>query len=260
MSDQNASTNKYLNWTAIAVLIIGIIFGLFTLSAPAGVWLGLWEFGQGFGILGIAVPFSPWLALACILASIAIGIIARQKKVQNTGKLLSFALVGTLLTVIAWYIPSIYGARLSYPPIHDVSTDVDNPPEYVAAVPLRADAVNTMEYGAQPPMTPEENAQLQREAFPDLVPQLIDASPQEVFDRALAALETMGLEIIAAVPEEGRIEAVATTFWFRFKDDVVIRIRPQGEQTLVDARSLSRVGRGDAGANGLRLQEFFSLL
>ena len=117
-----------------------------------------------------------------------------------------------------------------------------------------------MEYGIVEGLSLEEHVQQQREAFPDLVPQLIDAGPQEVYDRALSALNTMGLEITAAVPEEGRIEAVASTFWFRFKDDVVVRIQAEGNQTRVDARSLSRVGRGDLGANGLRLQEFFSLL
>jgi hypothetical protein len=251
---------KTLHIVSLVVLANGLIVGLLTLAAPAGVWLGLWDFRRGFAILQATFPFTSWIALLCLILAIVLSALAQFKNTGNTRKVASFAFAGALLVAISWYIPSTFEARLSYPRIHDVSTDVDNPPGYVAIAPLRADATNTMVYGAANGLEPGENARLQREGFPDLVPRLLDASPQEVFDRALAALQSMGLEIVAAVPEEGRIEATATTFWFRFKDDVVIRIQPQGYQTLIDARSLSRVGGGDAGTNGLRLREFFSLL
>ena len=109
-------------------------------------------------------------------------------------------------------------------------------------------------------MTPERNAQLQQEAFPDLVTRFYDEPQQVIFDRALTAVDEMGWELVAAVPEEGRIEATATTFWFRFKDDVVIRLRAENGRTKVDARSLSRVGGGDAGTNAKRLRKFFEIL
>ncbi len=259
MNDTTSSKN-YLDWIALAILVVGLLLGLIILSAPAGTWLGLWEFGTGFQILITLDPFTHWVAIACALGLAAVVAMALKNKAANTTRLCSFAAIGTLSAFLAWYIPSTVQARLVYPVIHDVSTDVVNPPMYVTNIPLRADAVNPMEYGIVRDMTVEEHIQAQQEAFPDLVPQLLDASPQEVFDRALAALESMGLEITAAVPAEGRIEAVATTFWFRFKDDVVIRIQPEGNQTRIDARSLSRIGVGDAGANGLRLQEFFRLL
>ncbi len=257
---ENTSSKTYLDWIAIATLVIGLLVGLIILAAPAGTWLGLWVFGTGFAILIGLDPFTHWIAALCALGLLAVIILAIKSKAQNTTKLCTFATIGTLSAFLAWYIPSTVQARLSYPVIHDISTDVINPPMYVANVPLRAEAVNPMEYGIVEGLTLEEHIEQQQAAFPDLVPQLIDASPQEVFDRSVAALETMGLEITAAVPEEGRIEAVASTFWFRFKDDVVIRIQAEGNQTRIDARSLSRVGRGDLGANGLRLQEFFSLL
>lgn len=257
---ENTSSKTYLDWIAIAVLVLGLLVGLIILAAPAGTWLGLWVFGTGFQILITLDPFTHWIAALCAVGLLAVAILAAKSKAQNTAKLCTFAAIGTLSAFLAWYIPSTVQARLAYPVIHDISTDVVNPPVYVTNAALRAEAVNPMEYGIVEGLTPEEHVQQQREAFPDLVPQLLDASPQEVFDRALSALTTMGLEITAAVAEEGRIEAVASTFWFRFKDDVVIRIQAEGNQTRVDARSLSRVGRGDLGANGLRLQEFFSLL
>lgn len=258
--NDTTSSKTYLDWIAIAVLAVGLIIGLIILSAPIGTGLGLWVFGTGFQILITADPFTHWIAILCALGFVVVAGMAIKTQAKNTTKLCTYAAIGTLSAFLAWYIPSTVQARLSYPVIHDASTDVINPPMYVANIPLRAEAVNPMEYGTVEGFTLEEHIQLQQEAFPDLVPQLLDASPQEVFDRAVAALESMGLEITAAVPEEGRIEAVASTFWFRFKDDVVIRIQAEGGQTRIDARSLSRVGRGDLGANGLRLQEFFSLL
>ena len=258
--NDSTSIKTYVDWIAIAVLVIGLILGLIILAAPAGTWLGLWVYGTGFKILIGLDPYTHWIAIACAVGLIAVILISIKSKTQNAAKLCTYAAIGTLSAFLSWYVPSTIQARQIYPVIHDASTDVENPPMYVANVSLRSEAVNPMEYGTVKGFTLEEHIQLQQEAFPDLIPQLIDASPQEVFDSAVSALKAMGLEITAAVPEEGRIEAVASTFWFRFKDDVVIRIQPEGNQTRIDARSLSRVGRGDLGANGLRLQEFFSLL
>ena len=69
-----------------------------------------------------------------------------------------------------------------------------------------------------------------------------------------------GWEIVAAVPAEGRLEATATTPWFGFKDDVVVRVRGRGPGTRVDVRSLSRVGVGDLGVNAARVRAFLDRL
>jgi uncharacterized protein (DUF1499 family) len=109
-------------------------------------------------------------------------------------------------------------------------------------------------------MTPERLSQLTAEAYPDLVSQYYAASVDEVFDRTLAAVDRLGWELVSATRTAGRIEATDTTLWFRFKDDIVIIIEAQGNQTLVNARSVSRVGTGDVGANAIRLRAFFALL
>ncbi|HEY8518987.1 MAG TPA: DUF1499 domain-containing protein, partial [Gammaproteobacteria bacterium] len=119
---------------------------------------------------------------------------------------------------------------------------------------------NTTVYGGSEDMTPERLAQLTRQAYPDLTTLTLDVPPEVAFQRALAAVNELGWELVAQVPADGRIEATDTTFWFRFKDDVVIRIRPSGAGSEIDARSLSRVGRGDAGTNARRLREFFAVL
>jgi uncharacterized protein (DUF1499 family) len=140
------------------------------------------------------------------------------------------------------------------PAIHDITTDLDNPPMFVDAVAVReaAGAANPPTYFAA------ETAPLQRDAYPDLAPIELAAPPSQAFDRALATAKDMGWEIIAAVPAEGRIEATATTGWIGFKDDVVIRIAVAGDgsRSRVDLRSKSRVGRGDAGMNAKRIRAF----
>jgi uncharacterized protein (DUF1499 family) len=81
-----------------------------------------------------------------------------------------------------------------------------------------------------------------------------------VFPRALAAAHEMGWQVVASEPGEGRIEASATTFWFGFVDDVVVRITPSGSGSRIDVRSVSRVGRSDVGANAKRISTYLTRL
>jgi uncharacterized protein (DUF1499 family) len=78
--------------------------------------------------------------------------------------------------------------------------------------------------------------------------------------RALDAARSLGWEVVASDAATGRIEATATSRWFGFKDDVVVRIRPEGAGSRVDVRSMSRVGVGDLGANAERVREFLAKL
>ena len=124
----------------------------------------------------------------------------------------------------------------------------------MAVVPLRRDASNPVAYGG-----PEIAAE-QKKAYPDIKPAVLGAPPAQAFDRALDAAKKQGWEIVAAVPAEGRIEATDTTRWFGFKDDVVVRVRPEGAGSRVDVRSVSRVGRGDVGTNARRIRGFLDAL
>jgi uncharacterized protein (DUF1499 family) len=138
----------------------------------------------------------------------------------------------------------------SVPPIHDISTDTQDPPQFVAIAPLRADAANPVAYAG-----PEVAAQ-QAKAYPDLRPIVLDAAPADAVRRVEAAARDLGWELVAAVPADGRVEATDTTAWWGFKDDVVVRVRPgptPGAST-VDVRSKSRVGVSDIGANADRIR------
>ena len=70
----------------------------------------------------------------------------------------------------------------------------------------------------------------------------------------------LGWEIVEASPSEGRIEATARTFWFGFKDDVVVRVTPSGDGSRIDVRSVSRVGKSDVGANAKRIRTYLERL
>ncbi len=103
---------------------------------------------------------------------------------------------------------------------------------------------------------PDRLARFEREAYPDLRSVDLETAPAQTFERALAAIEAMGWELVDEEAAAGRIEATATTFWFGFEDDVVVRIRPADGGSRVDVRSVSRVGRGDVGANARRIRAY----
>ena len=197
-----------------------------------------------YAALRIVIPAALLLGLIAVLLSL-IGLTRPGSK--------GVALAGLVLGVIAAGMPikSINTARHST--IHLVSTDTANPPQFFAVLPLRAaaKAANTTDYDAK-------TAQLQKETYPDICPLLLDAPPAQAFDRALAAARGMGWEIVASDPAQGRIEATATTFWFGFKDDIVVRIAAEGTGTRLDIRSLSRIGKSDVGANARRIRDYLA--
>ena len=106
---------------------------------------------------------------------------------------------------------------------------------------------------------PEIAAQ-QRQAYPDVVPLVLESPADVAFGRALEAARGMGWEIVAADSSAGRIEATATTAWFGFKDDVVVRVTPEDGRSRVDVRSVSRVGMSDVGTNAARIRAYLARL
>ncbi len=165
------------------------------------------------------------------------------------------ALLGVAFCVVTVALPwSHLRLARSLPPIHDITTDTGDPPEFVSILALRADAPNPAVYAGA------AIAEQQQRAYPDLKPLKVGLSPADVLAHAVDVGQSMGWEIVAAVPLEGRLEATATTFWFGFKDDVVVRITPSDGGSRVDVRSVSRVGRSDVGANARRIRTFLKKL
>jgi uncharacterized protein (DUF1499 family) len=91
-------------------------------------------------------------------------------------------------------------------------------------------------------------------------PAWLSVPPAQAFAQALAAARDMGWEIVAADSAAGRIEATATTFWYGFKDDVVIRVTPSDQGARIDVRSESRLGGSDVGTNARRITTYLKKL
>jgi uncharacterized protein (DUF1499 family) len=138
------------------------------------------------------------------------------------------------------------------PAIHDITTDAFEPPVFVTLAAERALAPNGAKYGGM------EVAAQQQKAYPDIKSVILKEPPQKVMQRALDAARTLGWEVVSSDTAQGRLEATDTTRWFGFKDDVVVRIRPEGTGSRVDVRSVSRVGQSDIGANAKRVRAFIS--
>ena len=222
------------------------IIALLMLAASGfGTRFGLWQFRTGFAIL----KWSAYLGLASALLALIAGTVCLKGK-RVAGAVLS--LFALLLGMTAFGLPYSWELKAqSYPRIHDISTDLDNPPKFVAVLQLRQGPV---EYGGA------AVASLQLKAYPDLKTLVLSVPVQQAFQSALDTAREMGWQIVAQVPGEGRIEATDTTFWFGFKDDIVIRIVPAaaGDRSLVDIRSVSRVGVSDVGTNAKRIRTFLA--
>ena len=225
----------------LALSLIGVAL---LLAGPLGSRLGLWSFIIGFLMLALS------LLLALVGASLALagGIKTGQWAMAGAGIVVGLAVVS---------IPSAFiVSAVGKPPIHDITTDTVNPPPFVAIVPLRAEAANPPEYGGQ------DVADQQRRAYPDIAPLVVHLGAAQAFDRVNAVIGDLGWELVASDRASGRVEATDTTFWFGFKDDVVVRITedPSGQDSRIDVRSKSRVGVGDAGTNARRVREMLSRL
>lgn len=141
------------------------------------------------------------------------------------------------------------------PPIHDITTDTQNPPAFIAVVPLRE-----AEGAPNPPGYDAGQTAQQLEAYPDLVTVTVSEPYGVAYDAALVVLGKMGMDVVAADREAGRIEASHTSLWWGFTDDVVIRFNREADPLTIDMRSKSRIGMSDVGANAARIEKFFDLL
>lgn len=223
---------------ALASALAGLLSG-------AGSRWGLWDFHTGFAIL-LWAAYGGVIAATVSLIGIVVTIAGKRMKRD-----LVWAVLGLCLGAVVVLVPLSWSrAAKSAPAISDITTDTVHPPKFVKILPLRRGASNSAEYGG--PVV----AQSQLKAYPDILPLLFDDPPGRVFDKALSVARRMGWRIIDANKKEGRIEAVAETFWFHFEDDIVIRIEKSGQRTRLDIRSVSRVGKNDMGTNAERIRKF----
>ncbi|OGT21520.1 MAG: hypothetical protein A2V90_05930 [Gammaproteobacteria bacterium RBG_16_57_12] len=237
-----------LSKLARAALWMALICGALALISGVGNRFGWWPFDTALMLLGGAFIGA---VIAMVLAMVGLVVIRLGGKRRGAALSIAALLIAIPLVLLPLWHAQRAGAL---PAIHDISTDTLDPPVFVALLPVREASPNGSAYGG------EAVATLQRAAYPGITTLLLVEPPDQVFAQVRGVVRSLGWEEAAADLAEGRVEAVATTFWFGFKDDVVIRLRPQGNGARLDIRSASRVGRSDLGANAARIREFMMLL
>ncbi len=249
-------------WHTRAVLFLALLLPVYFAVSALGTKFGLWSWQFSLGTLIVKV--GPMLLGVVAFAALISLVVAALKKPRK----------GWLLSMIALFIPICAFVMLAMvrsqagavPAIHDVSTDTANPPGLSAsAMADRAQSaanpisdyqtpLGELEPWADgdPELTSKSHAQIITSAYADLAPlPLGGANQADAVAAVAAAMEDMGFAEVSADTEAGRVDGVAETFWFGFKDDVTARV---GE-TQIDFRSVSRVGLSDLGKNAERIDE-----
>lgn len=228
------------------MLGLAVLAALMLFASGLGTRFGMWPFPVGFQ----GLKWAAFLGLGVALVALVGLLVSRLRAAGGSLLVISAALGLAVAAVPAYWLQAARKA----PPIHDISTDLQDPPAFIAVLPHRGDRANPVEHGGA------ALAEAQRRAYPDIQSRTLELAPAEAFAIALRTARNMGWEIVAQDAGSGRIEATATTFWFGFKDDVVVRVLPSAAGSRIDVRSLSRVGVSDAGANAKRIRKYFARL
>jgi uncharacterized protein (DUF1499 family) len=244
MNDLTGITHAWPKRSAGTSLWLGIIGVTLAVAGAFGSGQGFWPFGIGLLAVLAAFLFAIIGALAGLFA------IIRNPSGSGLGRRI---MIGLLLcgAVFVGVGPWIYRG-FAYPPIHDVTTDLAKPPEF-SVIPMRKDNLAGVD-------SLENWRALHRAAYADIAPITAPMAPEAVIARAKAIATANGWEISSATSD--RLEATATESPFKFKDDVVVTTSPaaDGKSTIINMRSVSRVGASDFGINAKRIRDFLSAL
>jgi uncharacterized protein (DUF1499 family) len=235
---------------AAALALSGVAFCLLAL-APLGWRLGFWQYG--FGLYRM-MPVSGFVAVvAVILSVLALARDWSQLRLRDLAMLFIAVALGAALV----YVPGQYWyTRNTVPPIHDITTDVDNPPTFNGVLAARA-----AEGAGSVDNRSPQLAEMQKAAYPDLAPVMTTLPVTRAFNEALDVAKSMpSWTIVSSDIDAGRIEASQQSRWFRFTDDIVIRVAGDEDGSRIDMRSTSRQGRSDYGVNAARIRTYMSAL
>jgi Protein of unknown function (DUF1499) len=239
------------------VLVAGVGALLWGLISALGTGWGFWEYTSG--LKGVTWAF--FLGLGALLFGALFGWRAKKaitpppRTRRWVGMLAAIVYVGWLGTFLV--------SAFSVPAIHDVSTDLADPPTF-ETLQLRADNWDNIPGADDNDMkglTPQQRwAVVHQKEYGDIRSVRINEPMPSVIAKAERLAKDRGWDVAVALPEEGRLEATDTSALFRFKDDVVLRVRPTdtGEGSVVDMRSVSRVGVSDLGMNAKRVRSFLA--
>lgn len=233
--------SKAQSLPALCGAILGLAAVATVVASGIGTRSGWWHFLVGLQM----AEWAMWAAALALLASL-VGTAQARPHAHRRG--LALAVVGmvTALPLLAMAIQWEVAARM-YPPINDISTDTTDAPVFW-------DMPDPTDYpGARV-------AELQRAAYPDLAPLKLALPQALAFEQALAVARAQGWEIVAGVPEEGRLEATVKSRLYGFTDEIAVRVKASGDGSQIDVRSRSRVGRIDRGVNAKRIRTYLAAL
>jgi hypothetical protein len=238
--------------TVCAGFIISLLLGL---TAAFGTRLGFWDYH--FGLLTLF----PWCVGIAALSFVLGAVWMLWALIANDGSAARYGVIGFFGAIVVLYNPvSNFLEARDAPPIHDVSTDTEHAPVFVSLLTQRDGATNSPDYDGQQKVWFRGKlstvSYLQHKYEAGVKPAPVLTSPEKLFKRALNAVNDMGWDVVAIAPDEGRIEATDTTFFFGFTDDIVIRVKPAGFGARLDIRSEARVGKSDGGRNARRIVAF----
>lgn len=238
---------------------VGVGLGIASIVLVAlgalGAKLGLLAPLQGFGVSTLGAALAALLGLIVGIVALILALRAKPR-LGLRGPSVAIALCGLLLAI---YVALGTGASRQ-PPIHDVATDWRDPlmasPQLLAA---RGDAANPIQLAPAPPTSKSKAlfgqtvAQINARTCPGATA-VIRAEPVDrAFTQARDALKAAGLRIVTDDVSDGRLEATAVSGWYGFKDDVIVRVKPEGAGSRIDMRSVSRLGVSDLGVNCKRI-------
>lgn len=221
---------------AVVVSIIIVRFGFLEMKPALATFFG------GLGIAALSILFG--------LAGFAA--IWQNGSRGMARILLAFLIDGAILAY-----PAYLGLQYrKLPAIHDITTDPIDPPRFDALARLRTgDGANTAVYAGL------YSAEQQRQFYPDIEPIELEISVDRAYAIALQLVNKRKWLIIderAPQPPRriGSIEAVARSPIMGFREDIAIRVVPDGEDSRVDIRSASRYFESDLGSNAARVKKF----
>lgn len=227
-------------------------------AEAVGRWLGplalaLFVAAPALAMTGLLSPLSAFRVLGAALLCAVVALVAALVLLVRGPRgraWMPLVMAGLPLVLVA----AALGQAAGLPVINDVTTDTADPPAFDAA--RRLPELSGVDLAWPPDFTA-----LVRAGYPELQTLLTERPRAEVITAAEAVAKALGLEVYDVDWESGRIAAVATSRLFRFRDDVVVRVRTApGGEVAVDVRSRSRVGKGDLGANAQRITAFLSAL
>lgn len=242
----NMEETRWWTWLLLVSAIIAVIL---LVVAPLGYKYNLAPLQPSLMSLAVSL----FAAVLIFVAGLVLVFVTHKYGLTTNRNLILVAMGISLIPMIVMG-PQIQKAR-SVPPIHDITTDPSNPPQFDEIAKIRQYAPNDLVYGGDR-FSPEELAEMQREAYPNVKSLRTDLSVAAAIQRAQVVLESQGLDIVNVSQTDGIVEATDTTFWFGFKDDLVVRVRSEDSGSVVDVRSVSRVGQSDIGVNAARIENF----